>query len=144
MASEVAKIINRFCDVVVGRGDFTVDGIEDAFYNFVKALEINEINEASRFVPGFVKSSIDTAVDAAKKPVYITFKVNQYGNKESTMFPGLLLTDEGVVYGYQDGPNIGKLSMNHLLVCQANGFRYDKNNTIGSAQHTSSALGQVQ
>ena len=66
-------------------------------------------------------------------------------NKECTIIPGLLVKELGpndsIAYGVQDGPNIAPLSINQLLACQANGFKYDKNNTVGSAKFTTSPLG---
>ncbi len=146
MTSECAKVITILTEMIIKNNDFTPDGIEYAFEIFCKNIRVQEVSPAARYAPGFVKSSIDAAIEAAKQPVYIPYKINSYGNKECTIIPGLLVKEIGpndvIAYGVQDGPNIGKLSINQLLACQANGFKYDKNNTVGSAQRCSSDLGQ--
>lgn len=146
MSEECAKVIAIFTELIVKNGDFTPDGIEYAFETFCKNIKVQEISPAAKYAPGFVKSSIDAAIEAAKQPVYIPCKPNKYGNMECTIIPGLLVKQLGpndaIAYGVQDGPNIGKLSINQLLACQANGFKYDRNNTVGSAQRCTSDLGQ--
>tara|TARA_R110001599_G_scaffold129873_1_gene304558 strand:+ start:14589 stop:15128 length:540 start_codon:yes stop_codon:yes gene_type:complete len=45
-----------------------------------------------------------------------------------------------VAHAVQDGKDLRPLDMNVTLVCQANGWRFDKNNLIGSAEKISSDL----
>jgi len=146
MSEECAKIITILTEMLLKGGDFSVDGVEYVFEVFCKNIKVKEAPVTARFAPGFVKSSIDAAIEAAKQPVYIPYKVNKYGNMECTIIPGLLIKELGpndaIAYGVQDGPNVGKLSINQLLACQANGFKYDKNNTVGSARQCTSDLGQ--
>ena len=75
--------------------------------------------------------------------------MNDYGNLESTIYPGLVFkkftedTPNGpeeyhVCIGFQDAANIAPLSINQLRVCQANGWRFDVNNTVGCAKTVTS------
>lgn len=145
MAEEVGKIILKFTDFVVNGNDFTVVGIETAFVKFCESIKVQEVKRVSRYNPGFVKSSIEAAIDAAKHPVVIPYKVNDFGNKECTIIPGLIVKELGpgdaMAIGVQDGPRIAPLSITQLLACRANGFKFDADNTVGSAKFASSELG---
>jgi hypothetical protein len=139
-------ILRLFGKLVVEGGDYTPAGVEKAFLTFCSSLEEKEVKKT--LIPddgNFVKTTLKDAIECAKTPILIKVKKNAYGNLESEDVPGLLFKeDEGesgkerpYAYGIQDGPHVAPLNMNMLLVCYANGFRYDGKCTVESATITS-------
>ena len=144
--AQVKTVLDIFTGILIKNGDFTVAGVEKAFREFSSKVTVHKYKppKASNGPRSYIRTTLAEAVENAKLPVLIPVRRNQYGNWESTIYPGLLFNDpeptKAVAFGMQDGPKIAPLSINQLLICQANGFRYMKNNTVGSAKHTSSEL----
>lgn len=147
MVEDCRKILSTFADIIIRNGDYTPKGIEQAFSQFCDTVKVKQYAPVQKMTGGFVRTTINEAIEAAKQPVYIPCRLNQYGNLESENFPGMLVKQIGehdcIVYGIQDGPRIAPLSLNWLLVCQANGLKYDKSNTVGCAETATSILGMT-
>ena len=143
-----AEILDGFVNLIVKGNDFSAGGVEIAFAEFCKSLKeiehkpIPAVNDRS----GYVKTTLKEAVEAAKLPVYIVASKNSQGNMEWELYPGLVIKpdpdkpDSWIAHGLQDGPSIAPLTMNAVLVCQANGVKYDGKNLSGSAKMTSTPL----
>jgi hypothetical protein len=147
MVEDCKKILTTFADIIIRGGDYTSNGIELAFTQFCDTVKVKQYAATPKMSGGFVRTTINEAIEAARQPVYIPCKINQHGNLESENFPGMLVKQIGehdcIVYGIQDGPRVAPLSLNWLLVCQANGLKYDKSNTVGCAETTTSILGMT-
>ena len=142
------EILELFIKQVVQRGDYSPAGVEMAFDIFCKTVSEHQHKPKER-APNmkqgdFVKTTLKEAAEAARAPIYIPACLNQYGNMESTVCPGLVFKEDGdgrwYAHGIQDGEKIAPLSMNYVLVCAGNGWRYDETNLSGSAVATSSEL----
>ena len=159
MSEQYESILKLFTNILVQKGIYTVDGIRNAYKDFCDSLAVQEYK--SKPTPAanndkYVQTTLAEAIQRAKQPVKIPVKKNEYDNFESTVYQGLIFKEfmhdvadpatgkfetYYVCVGFQDGKNIAPLSMNHLRICQANGWRFDVNNTIGCAKTTTSDLG---
>lgn len=138
--SDRRKILDLFVGKLIAAGNFTVQGVEKAFEAFVNSLEERNVAPPPKTNDGgeYIKTSLKAAADAAKRPIFILYFNNDYGNKESQHIKGLLIDEDEIgayAYGVQDGPNVLPLTMREVTACMANGFRYKGANTSGSAQH---------
>lgn len=145
MSKDLRRLLSLFTDVVVKNGDFTTAGVEKAFNEFVENITIHKPKPAAASKApagsnnaGYVKTTLQEAVEQAKLPIHIPVFKNRFGYWESTLYKGLLFNDEdpqhAIAFGNQgDDGKIHPLTMNQLFVCQANGYRYLKKNTQGSA-----------
>lgn len=140
--SDYKSILELFVKKIT---DFTVEGVEDAFIVFERSLteKVHAPRHDRLKTTEYIKTSLAEAAEAAKLPVFITTKKNAYGNEESTVYPGLIFVQKGdswIAHAIQDGKELRPLDMNVALVCQSNGWQFDKNNLIGSATKISSDL----
>ena len=148
MTDRYEEILRLYTKIVLKNGKFDVDGLQRAFKEFCASLAVQPVKPkpiATTNNSSYVKTTLAEAIQRAKQPVVIPVKTNEHGNLESTIYPGLVFKEvkDGdetyhVCYGFQDGKNIAPLSINQLRVCQANGWRFDVNNTVGCATTVSS------
>ena len=146
--SNYEEILDLFVSLVVASNDYTPQSVEKSFVAFCASLRVHEHKpKGNSNAPSdsFVRSSLKEAAQKAKLPVYIIADINKYGNMESADYPGLIFEKDAngqwVAVGLQDGPKLAPLTMNALLVCSSNGFRYDRNRVTGSAKLATSELG---
>ena len=151
---DLERLLIMFTDFIVGEGDFSPKGVEASFAKFIESIEIHKPKPVAKAVApansnssSYVKTTLQEAIEQAKKTVHIPVFKNKWGHWESTVYKGLLFDnpkedpEKSFAFGDQgeDG-TIHPLSMNQLLVCRSNGWRYLKDNTIGSAKACDSEL----
>ncbi|MFS8158622.1 MAG: hypothetical protein ACMG6E_00145 [Candidatus Roizmanbacteria bacterium] len=136
---DLTDVLNIFNGFLTKGDDYTVAGVEAAFQAFCDSLTIHEHKPPPKAANDaiFMHTTLQDAIARYNKPVHITYKINKYGNKETTIIPGAIVdTVDGVVMivGLQDGAKIAPLGINEIRCCQANGFAFDSKNTVGSAK----------
>lgn len=148
--SDIKTILGAYVSKIK---EFSEEGLEEAFVLFQKSL-VEKIHESKNHHLGnddYIKTSLAETAKNAKLPVFITVKENEYGNMESTDYPGLIFvnmkrqTEEGekdrwIAHALQDGSELRPLDMNVAIVCAGNGWEFDRDNLVGSAQKISSDL----
>lgn len=152
MSEKFKLLLESYTTILIKNGIYTVDGIQAAFKDFCDSLTIQEPkikplpnnNNAN-----YIQTTLSEAIQRAKQPVIITVKKNENDDWESTVYPGMIFKEfpnetgddtHYVCVGFKDGKNLQPLSMNQLRICQANGWRFDINNTIGCAKTVSTDL----
>jgi hypothetical protein len=147
MSERYQEILKIYVDIIIKQGDYSVQGIESAFIEFCNSLKKHEIKPRviakDADETNYVKTTLAEAIQRARLPVHITVQRNKHGNLESTVYPGLIFKEvngANICVGFQDGEKIAPLSMNQVRICQANGYRFDVTNTVGSAKTVDSEL----
>uniref|UniRef100_A0A6C0CFI7 Uncharacterized protein n=1 Tax=viral metagenome TaxID=1070528 RepID=A0A6C0CFI7_9ZZZZ len=146
MEADYRQVLQPFVTRIRKGGIYTVEGVEAAFLAFVDSFEIKVYKPPETESSGYVKTTLQEAVEASKRPVQISVEVNSFGNMESLVYPGLIFKEDlndkqWTAHGLQDDSgNIVPLTMNAVLVCRANGWRFNGKNLGGSASLVSSEL----
>lgn len=146
MAVEYRKVLDPFVSRLRKAGDYTPAGVEAAFKAFVDSLEVKVYKPPAVESSGYVKTTLQEAVEASKRSVQISAEKNRFGNMESTVYPGLIFQQDEqdgqwTAVGLQDdNGSVVHLNMNAVLVCRGNGWRFDGRRLAGSATLVSSEL----
>jgi len=141
-----SQVLQPFVTRLRKGGDFSAKGVEAAFQAFVDSLEIKVYKPPAVESSSYVKTTLQEAVENSKRPVQIAAEINRFGNMESLVYPGLIFKEDPAdkqwtAHGLQDDSgNVVPLTMNAVLVCRANGWRFDGKNLAGSAKLVSSEL----